>query len=51
MIVILTQRRREVSDIITGRITQCGDSDYSDIDSEEEGGKWCHYLEDNTVWR
>ena len=39
MIVILTQRRKEVSDIITGRKTQCGDSDDSDIDSEEEGGK------------
>ena len=39
MIVILIQRRREVNDIITGRITQCGDSDDSDIDSEEEGGK------------
>ena len=25
-----------------GRITQCGDSDDSDIDSEEEGGKWYH---------
>ena len=24
MIVILTLRRKEVSDIITGRITQCG---------------------------
>ena len=43
MIVILTQRRKEVSDVIAGRITQCGDSDSSDIDSsdidsEEEGG-------------
>ena len=39
MIVILTLRKKEVSDIITGRITQCGDSDDSDTDSEEEGGK------------
>ena len=43
-LVILTMRRKEVSDIIVGRITQCGDSynsgiDSSDIDSEEEGGK------------
>ena len=37
MIVILTLRRKEVSDIITGRITRCGDSDVSDSDSEEEG--------------
>ena len=35
-IVILTLRRKKVSDIITGRITQCGDSEDSDIDSEEE---------------
>ena len=26
-IVILTLRRKDVSDVITGRITQCGDSD------------------------
>ena len=51
MIVILTQRRREVIDIITGRITQCGDSDDGDIDSEEVGGKQYHYWDDNTVWR
>ena len=51
MIVILTKRRREVSDVITGRITQCGDSDDSDIDSEEEGGKRYHNWENNTVWR
>ena len=43
-LVILTMRRKEVSDIIVERITQCGDSDssdidFSDIDSEEEGGK------------
>ena len=43
-LVILTMRRKEVSDIIVGRITQCGDSynsgiDSSDIDNEEEGGK------------
>ena len=43
-LVMLTLRRKEVSDIIVGRITQCGDSynsgiDSSDIDSEEEGGK------------
>ena len=42
--MVLTLRRKEVSDIIVGRITQCGDSDssdidLSDIDSEEEGGK------------
>ena len=36
MIVILTLRRREVSDVIVGKITQCGDSDDTDIDSEEE---------------
>ena len=51
MIVILTPWRKEVSDIITGRITQCGDSDDSDIDSEKKGGKGYHYWEDNTVWR
>ena len=39
IIVMLTLRRKEVSDIFAGRITQCGDSDDSDIDSEEEGGK------------
>ena len=39
MIVILTYRRKEVSDIITGRITQYGGSNNSDVDSEEEGGK------------
>ena len=39
MIVIFTLRRKEVSEIIVGKITQCGDSDDSDIDSEEEGGK------------
>ena len=36
----MTLRIREVSDVIDGRITQCGDSDDSDIDSEEEGGQW-----------
>ena len=35
IIVILTLRRKEVSDIIGGRITQCGDSDSSDIDSSD----------------
>ena len=39
MLVIVTLRRKEISDIITGKITRCGDSDDSDIDSEEEGGK------------
>ena len=44
MLMVLTWRRREVSDAIAGRITQCGDShnsgiDSSDVDSEEEGGK------------
>ena len=38
-LVILTLRRKEVSEIIVERITQCGDSDDSDIGSEEEGGK------------
>ena len=51
MIVILTKRRWEVSDVITGRITKCGDSDDSDIDSEEVGGTRYHYWEDNTVWK
>ena len=39
MIVILTLRRKEISDIIVRRITQCGDSNDSDIDSEAEGDK------------
>ena len=39
MIVILTRRRKEVSGNIAGRITQFADSDDSDIDLEEEGGK------------
>ena len=39
MIEVLNQRRREVSDVIAGRISQCADSYASDIDSEEEGGK------------
>ena len=39
MLVILTLRRKEVNDIIDGRITRCGDSGDCDIDSEEEGGK------------
>ena len=39
MLVIVTLRRKEVSDIVVGRITQCGDSDDSDIDSEAEVDK------------
>ena len=39
MILILTRRRNEFRCIIAGRITQCADSDDSDIDWEEEGGK------------
>ena len=34
-LVILTMRRKEVSDIIVGRITQCGDSYNSGIDSSD----------------